>query len=646
MYDRLSYCFKQHVVLSGRCENSKQNKVAFVHVNFTKVLKEVNKVNLRPGMWKPTLTQFFSVLFLAFMANNMWSIASLYLPPNCNSESLKAAKAICLKSALHHGPDRQIETGARLFLFSTESRKPGLEKDLTFLTAFDVPDLSKDEGQTEKVSIALPASVTKKNGTIFLAVFTTPIDSKADVKDAKSKWRKMIQHKDATFSMVALTQHHIPEAKTFQLLNEDEEKQSEQKQKQQQQDDRRVPAVHLRSQIKFSFMVDDIDLPSHQVPNELMGFVRFAASDNKKYLPITFLDELSLRLRDLVIVNATDTSATFDFVYEPISFGKLRLFVQFSSALYSLHDLGFTAKDTDEVKGIFADTNLVLLMVTFAVSAVHLLFDFLAFKNDISFWSNRTSMEGLSTRTLLWRAFSQSIIFLYLLDEETSLLVLIPSGVAAIIEMWKVTKAFKVEIGYDASSMIPWRPKFGTRCSSKAEEATEEYDSLAMKYLSYILYPLCIGGAGYSLLYTPHKSWWSWTISSLVNGVYAFGFLFMLPQLFVNYRLKSVAHLPWRAFMYKAFNTFIDDLFAFIITMPTAHRVACFRDDIVFLIYLYQRYLYPVDKSRIDVSGMIEETTDAIKVPTKNGGADAAVHRVQAGPVTRSSRRRIKAKAE
>jgi len=74
----------------------------------------------------------------------------------------------------------------------------------------------------------------------------------------------------------------------------------------------------------------------------------------------------------------------------------------------------------------------------------------------------------------------------------------------------------------------------------------------------------------------------------------------MLPQLFVNYKLKSVAALPWRAFMYKAFNTFIDDVFAFIITMPTAHRIACFRDDIVFLIYLYQRWLYPVDKSRID----------------------------------------------
>ncbi len=31
----------------------------------------------------------------------------------------------------------------------------------------------------------------------------------------------------------------------------------------------------------------------------------------------------------------------------------------------------------------------------------------------------------------------------------------------------------------------------------------------------------------------------------------------------------------------------------------------------VFLIYLYQRYLYPVDKSRVDVSGMIEESPDS-----------------------------------
>lgn len=105
-------------------------------------------------------------------------------------------------------------------------------------------------------------------------------------------------------------------------------------------------------------------------------------------------------------------------------------------------------------------------------------------------------------------------------------------------------------------------------------------------------------------------SWYSWTLNSMVNGVYAFGFLFMLPQLFINYKLKSVAALPWRAFMYKAFNTFIDDVFAFIITMPTAHRLACFRDDIVFVIYLYQRWLYPVDKSRLDDGNAVRMADD------------------------------------
>lgn len=52
----------------------------------------------------------------------------------------------------------------------------------------------------------------------------------------------------------------------------------------------------------------------------------------------------------------------------------------------------------------------------------------------------------------------------------------------------------------------------------------------------------------------------------------------MTPQLFINYKLKSVAHLPWRMMTYKALNTFIDDLFAFVIKMPTLYRLGCFRD--------------------------------------------------------------------
>ena len=67
---------------------------------------------------------------------------------------------------------------------------------------------------------------------------------------------------------------------------------------------------------------------------------------------------------------------------------------------------------------------------------------------------------------------------------------------------------------------------------------------------------------------------------SLADAVYVFGFVGMTPQLFINYKLKSVAHLPWRVLAYKAFNTFIDDVFAVLVTMPMHHRVACLRDDV------------------------------------------------------------------
>ena len=56
--------------------------------------------------------------------------------------------------------------------------------------------------------------------------------------------------------------------------------------------------------------------------------------------------------------------------------------------------------------------------------------------------------------------------------------------------------------------------------------------------------------------------------------------------------------MPGRALFYKFLNTIIDDLFSFIITMPTMHRISCFRDDAVFIVYLYQRWAYRVDKTR------------------------------------------------
>ena len=66
----------------------------------------------------------------------------------------------------------------------------------------------------------------------------------------------------------------------------------------------------------------------------------------------------------------------------------------------------------------------------------------------------------------------------------------------------------------------------------------------------------------------------------------------MTPQVFMNYRLKSVEHLPWKALTYQAINTFIDDIFMMCIRMPEVQKYSVFRDDIIFVICCYQRWLY------------------------------------------------------
>ncbi|KAG8818395.1 Cleft lip and palate associated transmembrane protein 1 [Serendipita sp. 401] len=65
--------------------------------------------------------------------------------------------------------------------------------------------------------------------------------------------------------------------------------------------------------------------------------------------------------------------------------------------------------------------------------------------------------------------------------------------------------------------------------------------------------------------------------------------------------------MPMKAMIYKTLSTVVDDFFAFCIRMPWLHRLACFRDDVVFLIFLYQRWIYRVDTKRINEYGQVAE---------------------------------------
>lgn len=52
---------------------------------------------------------------------------------------------------------------------------------------------------------------------------------------------------------------------------------------------------------------------------------------------------------------------------------------------------------------------------------------------------------------------------------------------------------------------------------------------------------------------------YSYSCSPALNVFsYAGGFVLMTPQLVINHKLKSVAHLPWKFLCFRFINTFID----------------------------------------------------------------------------------------
>ncbi|KAM7036357.1 lipid scramblase CLPTM1L [Passerculus sandwichensis] len=527
---------------------------------------------------RSSFTSLVVGVFAVYVAHTCWVMYGIVYTRPCPAAAAAGDGAAggCVWPYLARRPKLQLS------VYTTTRSSIGAESNIDLV--LNVEDFDIESKFERTVNVSVPKK-TRNNGTLYAFIFL----HHAGILP----W-----HDGKQVHIVSpLTTYMIPKPEEINLLTGESATQQIEAEKQPNALDE--PVSHWRSKLTLNVMVEDFVFDGSSLPADVHRYMKMVQlGKTVHYLPILFIDQLSNRVKDLMVINRSTTELPLTVSYDKISLGKLRFWIHMQDAVYSLQQFGFSEKDADEVKGIFVDTNLYFLALTFFVAAFHLLFDFLAFKNDISFWKKKRSMIGMSTKAVLWRCFSTVVIFLFLLDEQTSLLVLIPAGIGAVIELWKVKKALKMTIRWQGL-----RPKFQFGAYNDSEKKTEEYDAQAMKYLSYLLYPLCIGGAGYSLLNVKYKSWYSWLINSFVNGVYAFGFLFMLPQLFVNYKMKSVAHLPWKAFTYKAFNTFIDDIFAFIITMPTSHRLACFRDDVVFLVYLYQRWLYPVDKSRVNEYG-------------------------------------------
>ncbi|XP_035223374.1 cleft lip and palate transmembrane protein 1 homolog, partial [Stegodyphus dumicola] len=364
---------------------------------------------------------------------------------------------------------------------------------------------------------------------------------------------------------------------------------------------------HWHPNMTINIIDDHTAWVQGHVPPPLDEFVEFDPISGD-YYPILYANDYWNLIRDYTPLNDSVKALPIHLTFQPLSLFRWQLYTAQAMRSRWTSFLGQdlmeeSDEDQDYMKEALLETSPILLGLTFVVSIVHSIFEFLAFKNDIQFWNNRKSLEGLSVRSVFFNVFQSIVVLLYVLDNDTNMVVRISVFVGLLIEIWKIHKVTNVEINRD-SKIFGIIPKVKlTDKGSYVQSSTKEYDVLAFRYLSWALFPLLGCYAVYSLLYLEHKGWYSWVLGMLYGFLLTFGFIMMTPQLFINYKLKSVAHLPWRMLSYKFLNTFIDDIFAFVIKMPTMYRIGCFRDDIVFFIYLYQRWIYRVDPKRMNEFG-------------------------------------------
>eukprot|EP00804_Cyclotella_cryptica_P008780 CCRYP_015647-RB/>CCRYP_015647-RB protein AED:0.07 eAED:0.07 QI:143/0.85/0.75/1/1/1/8/1476/721 len=314
------------------------------------------------------------------------------------------------------------------------------------------------------------------------------------------------------------------------------------------------------------------------------------------HYPILYVSEFWITYDSLKAVNGGLKESKINVVYEPVPMWKWQLQAGMEDSQRKQEAFhGEEDTSNDMLRTMLVETNPYLL-------------------------ANKKSMEGLSLRSMIVNCFFSLVILLYLADNDTSFMVLASNSVGLLIDMWKISKAIRIKF---EGGKIEW-----VEAQSYKKSRTKEYDEIATSHLLFVTMPLVAGYGMYSLFFQKHKGWYSWVLNTLVGFIYMFGFVMMTPQLFINYKLQSVAHLNWRTMTYKSINTFIDDLFAFVIKMPIMHRLACLRDDVIFFIFCYQRYKYKTDYTRVNEFGQCVEPTDEMLEERHYEEAAAALNNV------------------
>ncbi|CAG8793357.1 21199_t:CDS:2, partial [Gigaspora rosea] len=155
--------------------------------------------------------------------------------------------------------------------------------------------------------------------------------------------------------------------------------------------DDKVPIVSYWSRnLTLNIVSDNGIIPYAKLPPSIASTIPFDTSrlpdsttNSGWYLPIVFVNDFWILRDHLTLINETVKTLPINIKYYPLSFMKFQLYMQMDESFRKQAQMigGDAHSEFDEIKRMLKETNPILLGVTFIVSLLHSVFEFLAFKN-------------------------------------------------------------------------------------------------------------------------------------------------------------------------------------------------------------------------------------------------------------------------
>ena len=252
---------------------------------------------------------------------------------------------------------------------------------------------------------------------------------------------------------------------------------------------------------------------------------------------------------------------------------------------------------SEQIKYLLVKNSKNYLIFFFFTIILHLVLQSLAFKNDIQYWKNVKNFRGVSMTLIWWDLATGLVQMLYVFVNDAPIMNKILLSLVMVSSVYRVAKVYQMRLIW--SFPFVWLQK-----PDSYKGQTNTIESKVIGVLLLILAP-CFAAFFIYQVSTIDVPLTSWVLLKQILGasmkfVAATEFARLAPQLYLNFKLKSVPVMPWRTLAYKFVDAIIDDISNYAMGSPMLIMIIHLNDDVAFIILIFQRWLYKEDSNRFE----------------------------------------------